>query len=148
MAQFQATTPALTMSSQEIAELTEVRHDSVKRTIETLGGKGVITLPQIVEVSNSGPGPKRIGVYHVNQRDSYVIVAQLSPEFTARLVDRWQELEQQAAQPMAIPQATSISDYIGALSQAVRQGLMGKAKAVKLLQARLDNPQGTLPRLY
>jgi hypothetical protein len=27
------------------------------------------------------------------KRDSIVVVAQLSPEFTARLVDRWQELE-------------------------------------------------------
>jgi phage regulator Rha-like protein len=42
--------------------------------------------------------------YHVNQRDSYVIVAQLSPEFTARLVDRWQELEKQVAQPQ-VPQS-------------------------------------------
>ena len=31
------------------------------------------------------------------KRDSIVVVAQLSPEFTARLVDRWQQLEQQAA---------------------------------------------------
>lgn len=27
------------------------------------------------------------------KRDSIIVVAQLSPEFTARLVDRWQELE-------------------------------------------------------
>lgn len=32
------------------------------------------------------------------------MVAQLSPEFTARLVDRWQELEKQLAQGFAIPQ--------------------------------------------
>ncbi|KAB2892240.1 MAG: hypothetical protein F9K32_00595 [Desulfobulbaceae bacterium] len=30
--------------------------------------------------------------YHVNERDSYITVAQLSPEFTARLVDHWREL--------------------------------------------------------
>ena len=35
--------------------------------------------------------------YHINKRDTYVIVAQLSPAFTARLVDRWQELESQQA---------------------------------------------------
>lgn len=38
-------------------------------------------------------------VYQVCKRDSFVVVAQLSPEFTAALVDRWQELERQAAQP-------------------------------------------------
>ena len=31
-------------------------------------------------------------LYHVGKRDSYIIVAQLSPEFTARIVDRWQAL--------------------------------------------------------
>lgn len=90
------TTAQLTMTSREMAELTETRHDNVKRTIETLANRGVITLPQIEEVSNTGPGPKTISEYRVGKRDSYVIVAQLSPEFTARLVDRWQELEAHA----------------------------------------------------
>lgn len=82
-----------TMSSREIAELVEQRHDNVKRTIETLGAKGVITLPQFEEVSNSGPGPKTIAIYQLGKRDSLVVVAQLCPEFTARVIDRWQELE-------------------------------------------------------
>ena len=34
------------------------------------------------------------------KRDSIIVVAQLCPEFTARLVDRWQELEAQVAQPV------------------------------------------------
>ena len=45
-----------TMSSKEMADLTEKRHDNVKRLIETLASKGVITLPQIEEVTNDGPG--------------------------------------------------------------------------------------------
>ena len=39
-----------TMTSLEIAELTEKRHDNVKRVIETLAASGVISLPQIEEV--------------------------------------------------------------------------------------------------
>lgn len=39
------------------------------------------------------------------KRDSIIVVAQLSPEFTARLVDRWNELE--AAQHPVIPQSFS-----------------------------------------
>ncbi|APF00651.1 hypothetical protein BG030_22860 [Pseudomonas putida] len=35
------------------------------------------------------------------KRDSIIVVAQNSPEFTARLVDRWQELEQKLAKPAA-----------------------------------------------
>lgn len=73
----------LTMSSKEIADLCGVRHDNVRRTVEMLGNRGVITLPQVEGVSNTGPGPKLIHVYNVNQRDSYVVVAQLSPELKA-----------------------------------------------------------------
>ncbi len=47
---------------------------------------------------------QRTQEYRVGKRDSYVIVAQLSPEFTARLVDRWQELEKQVSQPQ-VPQS-------------------------------------------
>lgn len=39
---------------------------------------------------------ENLTIYYV-KRDSYVVVAQLSPEFTADLVDRWQELENQLA---------------------------------------------------
>lgn len=95
----------LTMSSREIADLVGQRHDNVKRTIETLGQRGVIRLPQIEEVSNPGPGPKMLGVYNLDKRSSLIVVAQLCPEFTARIVDRWQELEQQAAAGFTIPRS-------------------------------------------
>lgn len=86
---------SLTMDSRQIAELVESRHDDVKRSIQRLAEKGVITLPPLAEVSNDGPGPRTVSVYKLGKRDSYVVVAQLSPQFTARLVDRWQELEAQ-----------------------------------------------------
>jgi phage regulator Rha-like protein len=37
--------------------------------------------------------PRKIKYYESDTRDSLVIAARLSPEFTARVVDRWQELE-------------------------------------------------------
>lgn len=89
--------PALTMSSLEISEVVESAHDDVKRSMERLAARGAITLPPLAEVPNTRPGPKTVMVYQVSKRDSYVAVAQLSPEFTARLVDRWQELEQKVA---------------------------------------------------
>ncbi|WP_421547385.1 Rha family transcriptional regulator [Pseudomonas sp. QD4] len=88
-----------TMSSREIADLVESRHDSVKRTIERLQEKGVVSFSPSVETSHEGAGARPVEVYLVNKRDSFVVVAQLSPEFTAALVDRWQELEGQIAQP-------------------------------------------------
>jgi anti-repressor protein len=89
-----------TMTSLEIANLVESRHDSVKRTVERLVESGIITLPPMVEASFKDTLGKtqHTKVYLIDQRSSYVIVAQLSPAFTARLVDRWQELEAQVAQ--------------------------------------------------
>ncbi|WP_352176214.1 Rha family transcriptional regulator [Biformimicrobium ophioploci] len=84
------------MSSLEIAEIVEARHDSVKRTVERLADRGLISQPPMVDGPQSANGVVT-KVYLINQRDSYVVVAQLSPEFTARLVDRWQSL---AARPI------------------------------------------------
>lgn len=102
---------AATMSSREIADLVELRHDNVKRTIETLVERGVIASPQTEEKPTAG---RPAIEYRIGKRDSYVIVAQLSPAFTARLVDRWQELEESAAPK--IPKTLS-----GALRLAAEQ---------------------------
>ncbi|MBD3768008.1 MAG: phage antirepressor KilAC domain-containing protein [Gammaproteobacteria bacterium] len=87
----------LTMSHIDIAELVGSRADSVKRTVDRLAEKGVIQLPPLVDVKNSKN--QLVKEYRINKRDSYVVVAQLSPEFTAKLVDRWQELESKQATP-------------------------------------------------
>ena len=82
------------MTSLEIAELVEKRHDNVKRTIQTLVERRVIALPHFEEKATAG---RPIGFFtfkgEKGKRDSIIVVAQLCPEFTARLVDRWAELE-------------------------------------------------------
>ena len=95
------------MTSVEIAELVGSRPDSVKRTTETLAKKGIIQFPQTVEIENKQSlGPRRFSSAYVfegerGKRDSIIVVAQLCPEFTARLVDRWRELEEQIRKPMS-----------------------------------------------
>jgi len=91
------------MTSLEISELVESRHDKVKQSIERLAARAVIELPPMGEVKNHlGQSVK---VYLLDKRSSLIVVAQLSPEFTARVVDRWQELEAQVAAPaFLIPQ--------------------------------------------
>lgn len=94
----------LTMSSQEIADLVKSRHDNVKTSMERLAEKGLIQLPALQElgyINNLGLSCT-IKVYNISKRDSYVVVAQLSPEFTAALVDRWQELENNQPKPRAL----------------------------------------------
>lgn len=125
----------ITMSSREIAELLEARHDSVKRTIERLAERGVIGLPPTVEYLDTLG--RKATEYQIGKRDSYVIVAQLSPEFTARLVDRWQELE--AGQQLRLP--TTAEAFASAFTmiaeherRQVEQGQQIKAIEAKVAQ--------------
>jgi len=102
---------AATMTSQEIAELVGARHDNVKTSIERLAGRKVIQLPPLQEVKNHLGQTVEQYLFSGDKgkRDSLVVVAQLSPEFTGALVDRWQKLEEQVKAP-ALP-----GDYISAL---------------------------------
>lgn len=89
----------ITMTSREIADLVGSRHDSVKRAIERLADAGVISKPPLVDGEKAANGVvEKLYIFssEKGKRDSIIIVAQLSPEFTARLVDRWQELEAKA----------------------------------------------------
>ena len=90
------------MTSKEIAELVGSREDSVKRTIERLVDKGIISKPPMVngiKTANGVTPQHYLFSGKEGKRDSIIVVAQLSPEFTARLVDRWKELENERRKP-------------------------------------------------
>ena len=73
---------AATMSSREIAELVGSRHADVMRTIDRLIEKNVVlgcTPSAYTHEQNGQPYAQ----YLVSKRDSFVVVAQLCPEFTA-----------------------------------------------------------------
>ncbi|UFS67754.1 Rha family transcriptional regulator [Paracoccus denitrificans] len=130
----------LTMSSREIAELVESRHDKVKQSMERLAERGIITFTPMGEKSSGGrPGT----IYRVNKRDSFVVVAQLCPEFTARLVDRWQELEQEKANGgFALPQ-TYEQALEGLLAKVRENGALqienrAKDAAITAMQPKVD----------
>lgn len=79
------------MSSREISELVQSKHGDVKRSAERLAAGGLLTAPLAqFDFTHNGNVYQE---YRFNKRDSLVIVARLSPEFTAAVVDRWQELE-------------------------------------------------------
>ena len=110
------------MTSIEIAELVGSRPDNVKISIERLAKSGVIQLPalQVFEKINNLGLRRSVEAYvfegEQGKRDSIIVVAQLSPEFTARLVDRWRELEEQARQPL-----TEIEMIAAMAANAVQQ---------------------------
>ena len=127
------------MTSQQIADLVGKRHDNVKRTIDMVVASGVIVQPQIEDGVKSANGVvTKVYVFSGEQgkRDSIIVVAQLSPEFTAALVDRWQELEQQVSKPaIALPH-----DYISALEALLitKKGEQAALEQVKELQPKAD----------
>lgn len=88
------------MTSRDIAELVESNHSDVKRSIERLAERGVIEFPPTAQIPTATK-PTTVYIFsgEKGKRDSIVVVAQLSPEFTARLVDRWQALESGEATP-------------------------------------------------
>jgi phage antirepressor YoqD-like protein len=97
----------VTMSSREIAELVQSKHSDVKRSAERLAVGGVLTAPLAqFEFEHNG---NRYFEYRFNKRDSLVLVARLSPEFTAAVVDRWQELESKSQLPQSLPEALRLA---------------------------------------
>lgn len=98
------------MSSREVADLVGSNHSDVKRSAERLSDAGILTQP-LAESDFEHRG-NTYTEYLFNKRDSLVLVARLSPEFTAAVVDRWQTLEK-ASQPQ-LP-----GNYIEALEALV-----------------------------
>lgn len=129
-----------TMTSLEIAELVQSRHDKVKQSIERLVERDVIIQPPMGnEQSTDAMGrPRSTQVYVFSgdqgKRDSIVVVAQLSPEFTARLVDRWQELENQLLKPQ-LPDFTNPVEAARAWADEV------EAKQIAQEQLKLAAPK-------
>ena len=135
------------MTSREIAELVEKRHDTVKRTIEALVERGVIESPQIEEIPTSTkPAAVYVFAGERGKRDSIVVVAQLCPEFTARLVDRWQELEgliSAPAIPKTLPEALRLAADLAEQNNQLRVAVQEQAPKVEALN-RIATAHGTL----
>lgn len=129
----------LTMSSREIAEITGKRHDNVMRVCRDLKASSVT--PQIEETPFVNPSNgQTYNEFRLNKRDSLVLVARLSPEFTARVVDRWMELEEAgAAKPIDYANPAVVLGVIGHLQHQVSK-LEGRSKTLD----RLEGAKGSM----
>lgn len=146
---------AAKMNSVEIADLVESRHADIKRSIKRLVEKGVIRQPPtafLERINNLGFKVKdEVYIFEGEQgkRDSIVVVAQNCPEFTARLVDRWQELEEQVRKPV-LPDFTDPVAAARAWADEVEQRLLAQQREKEALeyvdrQARyIDNLENQL----
>lgn len=107
----------LTMSSREIAEITHKEHKNVLRVIRDLIEQNLVAQiePLKFEYRNQW-----FDYYELNKRDTFV-VARLSPEFTAAVVERWQALENQQKPTALIPQSFSEALMLAAQLQAEKE---------------------------
>lgn len=92
----------LQMNSLEVSELTGVRHDSVKRAIIRLADAGIFSLPPTVDIKvKRSRRDENVEVYiftgDQGERDSVIVIAQVSPKATAMLVDEWRSLKLEVA---------------------------------------------------
>ena len=128
---------AQTMSSREIAQLCQKPHDNVLKLIRSLIDGGIVksTTPHQYMHPQNGQWYTE---FLSDKRDSLVVVARLSPEFTAAVIDRWQELEAQNNAP-ALPNfadpvqaARAWADAMERQQQAIAQvaELQPKAQAL------------------
>lgn len=119
------TNTEMTMGTREIAEMLGKQHSNIKISAQRLAVSGVIGTLATQEFSHNGNVYEE---YRLNKRDSLILVAQNCPEFTAQIVDRWQELESQ--QRPQIPQT-----YAAALLEAGRLALEVEEKTKQLALA-------------
>lgn len=96
---------ALTMSSREIAELCDKRHDNVMRDIramlvELYGEGGVLSFEDTHTNPQNG---QEYPVFLLPKRETLILVSGYNLKMRARIIDRWQELEAIAAASVPLP---------------------------------------------
>lgn len=134
---------AVTMSSREIAELVQSKHSDVKRSAERLVAGGVLTAPLAqFDFEHNGNVYQE---YRFNKRDSLVVVARLSPEFTAAVVDRWQELEERRSisVPRSLPEALRLAADLAEQKEQLTLQLAAAAPKVEFVD-RYCSASGSL----
>jgi len=95
----------LTMSSLEIANLCGKEHRNVMRDIRAMleelhGADRVLSFEQTVERPNpSGGNPIKSMAYLLPKRETMILISGYRLDLRATIIDRWQKLEEQVAQP-------------------------------------------------
>lgn len=129
------TSNQLTMSTREIAAMLGKNNSDIKRSALRLEQKGLLTQP-LAEFDYDHKG-NIYTEYKLNKRDSILLVAQNSPEFTAAIVDRWQELENQLVKPQ-------LPDFTNPVEAA--RAWADEAEAKQIAQALVEKQSAYIER--
>lgn len=88
------------MSSREIADLTGKEHKNVladiRRMLEDLG-KAAADFLAAAQVAGPNGSIRTIDIFNLPKRETLILVSGYSVAMRAKIIDRWQELEAQAA---------------------------------------------------
>ena len=92
----------LTMSTREIAEITNKRHDNVvvdtrKMLQELHGEEGLLTFQDTYLNEQNG---QQYPMFALPKRETLILVSGYSLPMRAKIIDRWQELEAKVQKPM------------------------------------------------
>ena len=133
------------MSSREIAELVEARHNDVIATIDRLFSKGLLRSDRKSRRESTGGRP--IEVYDLTERDTHLVIAGYSDEHRARVIDRWQELESKVVGQLQIPtnfaDALQLAADVAKQNASLHQVIQQQAPKVKALE-RLSATDGSV----
>ena len=99
------TAAALTMSSREIAEICDKEHRNVMRDIRAMlvelhGEGGVLSFEHTQTNPQNG---QEYPVFLLPKRETLILVSGYNLKMRARIIDRWQQLEEEARQQYAVP---------------------------------------------
>jgi len=121
-----------TMSSREIADICEARHNDVIATIELLINQGVLRLGRNTARPHAPEGGGRpTMVYDLAKRDCLIVISGYNAVLRAKIIDRWIELESAVPAPaMALPKS-----FADALRLAADQQDVIAAQAEQLAAA-------------
>lgn len=137
---------SIRMTSQEIADLVQSRHDNVKISIERLVSQCLISQPAMKDGIRSANGTvPKLYVFEGEQgkRDTMVIVAQLSPQFLGTVVDRWLELERavqkpQFALPTTFSQALLLAAQLEEQKEKLSLQVAQQQQVIEVMQPTVD----------
>jgi Rha family phage regulatory protein len=129
---------AITMSSREIAELTGKRHDHVMRDIRLM----LIELHGEEAVpgfggSYTGQDNTARPCFNLPKRETLILVSGYNLAMRAKIIDRWQELEQKA------PQAQDVHAILSS-PESLRKLLAGYVDQVIEQQAVIEKQEGII----
>lgn len=135
-----------TMTSREIAELTGKAHNNVRADVAKMAATLSLRIQQKSEASTGG---RPSIVYLLDKRETLILVSGYNIQMRARIIDRWQELEAEAANgaqfqiPQSLPEALRLAADLAEQNKALEATVAQQEPTVRAF-TRLSDATGTL----